>query len=251
MAMDLMADEPQAALEHAQAARSRAARLPVVRESVAEAAYAAEDYTLALSEYRVLHRLTGSGDYLPVMADCERALHRPEAALRLLQGVERADVSPQQYVEALLVEAGVRNDLGQHEEAQRVLRTAIAGRVGHRAGGARLRYAYADLLEQAGETAQARDWFAAAAALDTEGDLDAAERADLLDGLVLDVDEEEFEDDVESEEESTSNDELEDDGASAEAGDTTGPGDDPGEAAAEDDPASPEDDDPAAPETPA
>ena len=238
MAMDLVADEPQAALEHAQAARSRAARLPVVREAVAEAAYAAADYTLALAEYRVLHRLTGSADYLPVMADCERALHRPEAAVRLLQGIERADMSAQQYVEALLVEAGARSDLGQFEEAQRVLRTAIARRVGHRAGGARLRYAYADLLERAGATAQARDWFAAAAALDSEGDLDAAERADLLDGLVLDIDEAEFEDDADTD--AATDDAMFTDDAGAAPSTVT-----------EDDSSSPESDALAAPETPA
>jgi hypothetical protein len=42
---------------------------------------------------------------------------------------------------------------------------------------ARLRYAYADLLERAGRLDEARDWFAQAAMIDVEGDTDADERA--------------------------------------------------------------------------
>jgi predicted TPR repeat methyltransferase len=44
----------------------------------------------------------------------------------------------------------------------------------------RLWYAYADILEAAGRTDEAASWFAASAALDPEGELDAAERAAAL-----------------------------------------------------------------------
>ncbi|MCL2315933.1 MAG: hypothetical protein FWC46_02450 [Actinomycetia bacterium] len=189
MAGRLIDEDAALALAHALAARRRASRLPSVREAVAETAYAAGDYTTALAEYRLLNRLTGSADYVPVMANCERALGRPEAALRLVRGVTREDVSGTQYVEVLLETAGARADLGQRDEAMRVLREAIGARVGHRAGQARLRFAYADLLEQAGDLAQARDWYAAAAALDDEGDSEAEDRLERLDGVELVVDE--------------------------------------------------------------
>ena len=74
---------PSSAYAHAEAARRRAARLPIVREAAAETAYAAGHYDVALSEFRALRRMTGSHDYLPVMADCERALGRPHNALKL------------------------------------------------------------------------------------------------------------------------------------------------------------------------
>ncbi len=80
---ELIDTDPQLAYAHAEAARRRAARLPVVREAAAETAYAAGEYAAALSEYRALRRMTGAPDYLPVMADCERALGNPQRALTL------------------------------------------------------------------------------------------------------------------------------------------------------------------------
>ena len=85
---------PELAYRHAEAARRRAARLPVVREAAAETAYAAGRFDVALSEFRALRRMTGSRDYLPVMADCERALGRPQAAIKLAKEARRRDAGP-------------------------------------------------------------------------------------------------------------------------------------------------------------
>ena len=51
---------------------------------------------------------------------------------------------------------------------------------------ARLFYAYADALLDAGRTEQAREWFARAAAADRDEQTDAAERFDDLDDVVID-----------------------------------------------------------------
>jgi hypothetical protein len=51
---------------------------------------------------------------------------------------------------------------------------------------ARLFYAYADALLDAGRTEQAREWFARAAAADRDEETDAAERFDELDDVVID-----------------------------------------------------------------
>ena len=61
---------------------------------------------------------------------------------------------------------------------------------------ARLFYAYADALLDAGRTEQAREWFARAAAADPDEQTDAAERFDELDDVVIDdlADEDEDED---------------------------------------------------------
>src|ERR1700690_2935884 len=66
---------------------------------------------------------------------------------------------------------------------------------------ARLSYAYADALAEAGRTDDARDWFARAADADVAEETDAAERFEELDGVIwqdLAEDLEESEDPAES-----------------------------------------------------
>ena len=94
VAGQLIDDDPELAYAHAEAARRRAARLPIVREAAAETAYAAGRYDVALSEFRALRRMTGTPDYLPVMADCERALGRPHNAIKLAREADRAGLDP-------------------------------------------------------------------------------------------------------------------------------------------------------------
>ena len=184
----LIDDDPELAYRHAEAARRRAARLPVVREAAAETAYAAG-------------RMTGNDDYLPVMADCERALGRPQAALKIAKEARRKQLEPALAIEMIIVESGARNDLGQQPEARRVLHQAIldldnrrAARLGTPA--ARLYYAYADLLERAGKQPEARRWFDEAAAYDADGETDAVDRRDLLDGMLITFDDGEPDDEI-------------------------------------------------------
>lgn len=197
VAGQLVEEDPELAYAHAEAARRRAARLPIVREAAAETAYAAGLYNVALSEFRALRRMTGTEDYLPVMADCERALGRPRNALKLAREAEHRTLEPALRIEMVIVEAGARSDLGEDPEALRLLQQAVADRP--RTKGlalplARLRYAYAEALLKAHDEVQARRWFSAAAKLDVEGELDAHERVDELDGLLIEFDETEDED---------------------------------------------------------
>ena len=129
----LIDDDPELAYAHAEAARRRAARLPIVREAAAETAYAAGRYDVALSEFRALRRMTGSQDYLPVMADCERALGRPHNALKLAREADRLELDPALRVEMIIVEAGARRDLDQDPEARRILEVGAAGLAAFRA----------------------------------------------------------------------------------------------------------------------
>jgi tetratricopeptide (TPR) repeat protein len=187
----LIDDDPELAYAHAEAARRRAARLPIVREAAAETAYAAGHYDTALAELRAIRRMTGSDDYLPMMADCERALGRPEAALKIAKEAKRLRLDPAQRVEMILVESGARSDLGQEAEALRILETAVANLSPPEVPGlaaARLRYAYAEALLRRGFSAEARKWFEAAAALDPESETGAQAQVDELDGVVLNVD---------------------------------------------------------------
>jgi hypothetical protein len=80
----LVDEDPEAALAHARAARDRASRVAAVREAVGVAAYHAGDYAEAARELRAYRRMSGDQGYRAVLADCERALGRPEVALRLV-----------------------------------------------------------------------------------------------------------------------------------------------------------------------
>lgn len=180
------ADDPALAYQHAQVARRLGARVGVVRETCGIAAYQAGEWADGLAELRAARRLTGEMGYLPIMADCERALGRPERALDLIAGVRAGDVDRSTALELRIVESGIRRDQGLPEAAIAVLEVPelTSRRPGPQA--ARLYYAYADALLDAGRELQARDWFAAAAAADADGMTDAGERLDQLDPVVFD-----------------------------------------------------------------
>lgn len=172
--------DPRRALEFARAARGRAARVGAVREAVGVAAYHAGEWTEALTELRTARRITGDSRNLPLLADCERALGRPAQALRMLSDPAVAKLDHETRVELLIVVAGARRDLGQLDAALAVLARGGLDRDRPRPGSARLWYAYADALEGAGRKDEAATWFAASAAVDPDGELDAADRAAAL-----------------------------------------------------------------------
>jgi tetratricopeptide (TPR) repeat protein len=172
--------DPKRALEFARAARSRAARVAAVREAVGIAAYHAGEWSEALTELRTARRISGDPRNLPVIADCERALGRPEQAAKLLGDPDVRRLDAETRAELFIVVAGARRDLGQVDAALSVLARGGLDREHPRPGAVRLWYAYADVLAAAGRTEEAASWFAASAALDPDGELDAAERAAAL-----------------------------------------------------------------------
>lgn len=184
MAGRLVDDDPEQALAHARAARALGGRVGVVREANGLVAYAAGEWSEALSELRTARRITGEPDHLPVMADCERALGRPDRALAVAEDPQVARLQPAARVELMIVVSGARRDLGQPEAAAVALEVpALEGPV--RPWTARLRYAYADALLECGREDEARDWFARAAEVDEHGETDAEDRVHELDGLVF------------------------------------------------------------------
>lgn len=173
----LLADDPETAYRHTLAARARAARLAVVREAVGETAYAAGHFAEALAELRAAKRINGSIDYLPVMADCQRALGHPDQALKLAQSPAVQRLAEDLRVEMTIVEAGARRDLGQTDAALRTLERGPLHAQTRAEWLARLRYAYADALAEAGRSTEALEWFHRTHAVDAEDLTDAAERA--------------------------------------------------------------------------
>jgi tetratricopeptide (TPR) repeat protein len=170
-------EDPRTAYEHTLAARARAARLAVVREACGEAAYAAGEYAEALSELRAAKRMNGATAYLPIMADCERALGRPDRALALARNPSVANFVPEAKAEMTIVEAGARRDLGEFDAALRTLENAPLNSKARASWVVRLRYAYADTLEAAGRSAEALEWFHRTEAIDGDEITDAGDRA--------------------------------------------------------------------------
>jgi tetratricopeptide (TPR) repeat protein len=152
-----------------------------VREAVGVAAYHAGDYAEAAREIRAYRRMSGDAGYRAVLADCERALGRPEVALRLVAEALADTPDAEETVELRLVEAGARRDLGEDAAARLVLEGALGARPDPAslsdADPARLRIAaaYAHLLGDLGEEALAAEWLAAVAAADPEDDIEFTE----------------------------------------------------------------------------
>lgn len=182
MAGRLIDDDPALAYEHALAARRRAARVGVVREATGVAAYAAGRYSDALSELRAARRITGSPEYLPMMADSERGLGRPRRALDLAADPAVAGLDIAGRIEMLIVAAGARRDLGQLEAAAVSLQIPELRSRSQRPWVARLRYAYADALAALGRVEEARHWFVKAAEADRDDETEALDRIAELDG---------------------------------------------------------------------
>jgi hypothetical protein len=129
--------------------------------------------------------MSGDPGYRAVLADCERALGRPEVALRLIAealGDSANAPDADETVELRLVEAGAREDLGELAAARLVLEGALGGRPTPESLGKastsrlRLASAYADLLRARGEDERADAWLAAVAAADPQNEMGALER---------------------------------------------------------------------------
>lgn len=135
------------------------------------------------------------------MADSERALGRLDRALALLREADLAKLERSTQIELLIVESGIRRDQGLADAAVVVLQVPELKSARQRPWSARLYYAYADALLGAGREEEARDWFTRAADADPDGQTDAADRLNDLDGIVLEdlADEDLADDDIDDE----------------------------------------------------
>jgi tetratricopeptide (TPR) repeat protein len=172
----LVDSDPERALQHAREARRMAARIGAVREAVGITAYHASEWAEALTELRAARRLTGDASHLPLMADCERAMGRPERALRVAQSADASRLDAAGRVELRMVEAGARRDLGELDAALMILQGAGLDRSRLLPWSVRLWYAYADTLVAAGRLDEAQEWFLAVAGIDADDQTDAEDR---------------------------------------------------------------------------
>jgi tetratricopeptide (TPR) repeat protein len=181
-----LAEDADLAYAHAMAAQRRAGRVAVVREAVGVAAYRAGLWAEALSELRAARRMSGLSHQLPLMADAERGLGRPERALELAASPQARTLGVAERVELAIVASGARRDLGQADAAVLALQVPELTADEKFTFAPRLQYAYADALLHAGRAADALVWFAKAAQGDADGVTDAEDRLAELEGLVFD-----------------------------------------------------------------
>lgn len=169
MAGRLLDDDPELAYEHAQAAVRRAGRVDVVREAAGITAYRTGRYAEALRELRTVRRLNGSDEHLPLLADCERGLGRPERAIALAQDEAVRALPPELQVELALVVSGARLDLGDSDAALAALDSpvvrAATGEAAYRVAEAR-----ATALQSAGRDAEAAALLVGVPGLDQDED---------------------------------------------------------------------------------
>ncbi|NQD88254.1 hypothetical protein HP499_10610 [Paenarthrobacter sp. CM16] len=158
MAGRLIDIEPELAFQHALAASRRGGRLSVVREAVGLTAYAAGHYGEALREFRTYRRISGSNVHLPVMADCERGLGRPDRALDMVRSPEAQDLDAPGKVELAMVASGARADLKQFDAAVTELEIPQLDINRAFSYSPRLFRAYAEALTAVGRTEEADKW---------------------------------------------------------------------------------------------
>lgn len=185
MAGRLLDTDPDQAYRHAQAALHAAPRLPAVREAAGLSAYLSGRYDEALAELRAARRLSGSEHYLPLIADAERGLGRPDRALAVAASPEARGLDRAGQIEMRIVAAGARRDLDQPEAAALILQVPELSSTRVSPEVARLRYAYADALLAAGRREEALEWFARATEADPEGETGADERVAELSGVTF------------------------------------------------------------------
>ncbi|HEY0117352.1 MAG TPA: hypothetical protein VGC04_01085 [Cellulomonas sp.] len=154
MVARLIDTDPDLAYEHAQAAVRGAGRVDVAHEAAGLAAYRSGRYAEALRELRTVRRLNGSPEHLPVIADAERGLGRPERAIVVGNDPDVAQLEPDSQVELAMVLSGARLDLGEPEAAVALLDAPVVrGATGVLA--ARVAQARATALTALGRTADA------------------------------------------------------------------------------------------------
>jgi hypothetical protein len=117
----LMESDPELAYRHARTAADRAGRIDIVREAAGIAAYLTGRYAEAGRELRAYRRLAGVEEHLPILADIERGLGRPEKAIELAHSEEGRRLRGAEAVELTIVVAGARGDLGEFAAAKAML----------------------------------------------------------------------------------------------------------------------------------
>ncbi|HWC14349.1 MAG TPA: tetratricopeptide repeat protein [Actinomycetota bacterium] len=163
-----MEEDYDEAIRLGEQAKHIALRSSAARELLGLAYYRVGKWNEAAKELTTFRRISGSTEQNPVIADCYRALGKPDKAVEICADIDRKAVDPAVYYEGVIVAAGALADQDRLDDAITLLgrldlRPEVAAEHHLRAW-----YALADLLERKGRFTQAREWFEAVAGADAD-----------------------------------------------------------------------------------
>jgi tetratricopeptide (TPR) repeat protein len=148
-----------------------------VRELAGLAAYRSGRWRDAARHLQAYGALSDSAEHLPVLMDCQRALHKPKKVAELWGELRHSSPDPDVLAEGRIVAAASLADNGDLNGAIAMLATAGASKALRNPSDRHLRqwYLLADLYERAGDLPRAREYFERVLRADPEA-YDVAER---------------------------------------------------------------------------
>lgn len=147
--------DARGAATEAAKAKELAPRSAAVREVLGLALYSSGRYREALSEMQAYRRISGRPDQNHIIADCLRALGKPDRAIPLAEEALAARIPLEHKAEAAIVAAAALRDQGRFEEALALLRRLPTREDVGRDWVLRVWYVTADILERAGRAEEA------------------------------------------------------------------------------------------------
>jgi tetratricopeptide (TPR) repeat protein len=169
-------DDPRGALPEAERAKALAPRSAGVREVLGMAYYGVGRWKDAVTELKAYKRISGRNDQNHLIADCYRALGRPEEAVPLADEVLRDRRAPNEAkAEAVIVAASALADRERYGEALALLARAKTREDVSEEYTLRLWYVRGDILAKTGRTDEAAQEFRKIMRHDASA-FDAAER---------------------------------------------------------------------------
>ncbi|MFZ4505615.1 MAG: primosomal protein [Microbacteriaceae bacterium] len=150
--------DPERALQHALAAKRRASRLAIVRETVGIMAYVNEDFALALAELRTAARISGTNEQVALIIDCLRALDRTEEGLKMARDIDRKALPREARIDLAIVLSGIRLDRRETDRAYAELQIPELDATNATMESIGLFDANAEVLEEMGRSEEAAKW---------------------------------------------------------------------------------------------
>jgi tetratricopeptide (TPR) repeat protein len=148
-----------------------------VRELAGLAAYRCGRWRSAATHLEAFGRLSDSAEHLPVLMDCQRALHKPKKVAALWAELRQSSPDADVLAEGRIVAAASLADSGDLSGAIAMLSTAGASKALRNPSERHVRqwYLLGDLYERAGDVPKAREYFERVFRTDPEA-YDVAER---------------------------------------------------------------------------
>jgi Tetratricopeptide repeat len=132
-----------------------------VRELAGLAAYRSARWRSAVGHLEAFGALSDSSEHIPVLMDCQRALHKPKKVAALWSELRQSSPDPDVLAEGRIVAAASLADSGDFNGAIAMLATAGASKALRNPSERHIRqwYLLADLYERAGDVPKAREYF--------------------------------------------------------------------------------------------